>query len=176
MDQVLWNQVMKIKPLWILCFIKNLTSGTKFSLSLCLSGVSIPLSNTNQNDIRNHAFRRAFWTSALWVIDIEKIVFQFEKDQLSFTYLISFLLLKQSSVQIGMGFLCILISDLLYRFFPVAGFESLCCRGKTWFNIFISGYEYGFSYCSPYALGCGFLETIPQSEKLRRLVLAGIVG
>lgn len=123
-------------------------------------GVSIPLSFANRKKrgasekaIRNHAFRRAFllllfgW--GLYCIGPEKIVFQFDNvlAQLSFTYLISFLLLKQSStVQIAMGFLCILISDLLYRFFPVVGFDQAFVAGENfgaWFNIFISGYEYG---------------------------------
>ena len=168
-------------------------------------GVSIPLSNANRKKkgdtdkaIRNHALRRAFllllfgW--GLYCIGPEKIVFQFDNvlAQLSFTYLISFLLLKQSSsVQIGMGFLCILISDLLYRFFPVAGFDQAFVAGEnfgTWFNIFISGYEYGGHWAAFNALptaahtlwgvvaGKWLMETIPQSEKLRRLVLAGIAA
>ena len=126
-------------------------------------GVSIPLSNTNRKKkgdtdkaIRNHAFRRAFllllfgW--GLYCIGPEKIVFQFDNvlAQLSFTYLISFLLLKQSSsVQIGMGFLCILISDLLYRFFPVAGFDQAFVAGK----ILVLGLIYLFLDTNMVAIG-----------------------
>ena len=123
-------------------------------------GVSIPLSYANrkkkgdsEQKIRNHAFRRAFllllfgW--GLYCIGPEKIIFQFDNvlAQLSFTYLISFLLLKKSSTfNIAAGFVCILISDLLYRFFPVVGFDQAFVAGENfgaWFNIFISGYEYG---------------------------------
>ena len=141
-------------------------------------GVSIPLSYANRKKkgdsetaIRNHAFRRAFllllfgW--GLYCIGPQKIVFQFDNvlAQLSFTYLISFLLLKQSSsIQIGVGVLCIVISDLLYRFFPVVGFDQAFVAGENfgaWFNIFISGYEYGGHWaafnctpnCGTYTLG-----------------------
>ena len=166
-------------------------------------GVSIPLSYANRKKkgdtdkaIRNHAFRRAFllllfgW--GLYCIGPEKIVFQFDNvlAQMSFTYLISFLLLKQSSsLQIGVGFLCILLSDLLYRFFPIAGFDQAFIAGEnfgTWFNIFISGYEYGGHWAAFNALpttahtlwgvvaGKLLIDNTPQLEKLKRLVLAGI--
>ena len=67
-------------------------------------GVSIPYSYANrlkkgdsEKQIRNHAFRRAFllllfgW--ALYCIDPEKIIFQFDNvlAQLSFTYLVAFI-------------------------------------------------------------------------------------
>jgi len=123
-------------------------------------GVSIPLSYDNrkkkgdsEKQIRNHAFRRSFLLLFFgWIyycVGPEKIVFQFDNvlAQLSFTYLISFLLLKQSfSIQIIASLSFILISDLLYRFFPVVGFDQAFVAGENfgaWFNIFISGYEYG---------------------------------
>ena len=120
-------------------------------------GVSIPLSYENrkkkgdsEKQIRNHAFRRSFLLLFFgWVyycVGPEKIVFQFDNvlAQLSFTYLISFLLLKQSfNIQIIASLSFILISDLLYRFFPVVGFDQAFVAGENfgaWFNIFISGY------------------------------------
>ncbi len=168
-------------------------------------GVSIPLSYANRKKkgdseiaIRNHAFRRAFllllfgW--GLYCIGPQKIVFQFDNvlAQLSFTYLISFLLLKQSSsIQLGVGVLCIVISDLLYRFFPVAGFDQAFVAGENfgaWFNIFISGYEYGGHWAAFNALptaahtlwgvvaGKWLMDNTAQSEKLKRLVIAGIIA
>lgn len=168
-------------------------------------GVSIPLSYANRKKkgdsetaIRNHAFRRAFllllfgW--GLYCIGPQKIVFQFDNvlAQLSFTYLISFLLLKQSSsIQIGVGLLCIVISDLLYRFFPVVGFDQAFVAGENfgaWFNIFISGYEYGGHWAAFNALptaahtlwgvvaGKWLMDNTAQSEKLKRLVIAGAVA
>jgi len=168
-------------------------------------GVSIPLSYANrkkkgasEKEIRTHAFRRAFllllfgW--GLYCIGPQKIVFQFDNvlAQLSFTYLLSFLVLKQSStVQIGLGFLCILISDLLYRFFPVVGFDQAFVAGENfgaWFNIFISGYEYGGHWAAFNALptaahtlwgvvaGKWLMDTSLPSEKLKRLLMAGAVA
>ena len=121
-------------------------------------GVSIPLSYANRKkrgdtelEIRIHAFRRAFLLLLFgwfyYCIGPEKIVFEFRNvlAQLSFTYLISFLLLKRSiTFQITAGFICILISDLLYRFFPMVGFDQAFVAGENfgaWFNIFISGFE-----------------------------------
>lgn len=167
-------------------------------------GVSIPFSyanrkkkGANEAQIRNHAFRRAFlllffgW--ALYCIGPEKIVFQFDNvlAQLSFTYLISFLLLKQAStVQIMVGFICILISDLLYRFFPIVGYDQAFVAGENfgaWFNILISGYEYGGHWAAFNALptaahtlwgvvaGKWLMENSKQSEKIKRLVITAVV-
>jgi predicted acyltransferase len=167
-------------------------------------GVSIPLSYANrkrkgdtEQQIRNHAFQRSFllllfgW--GLYCIGPQKIVFQFDNvlAQLSFTYLISFLLLKQSStVQIASGFVCILISDLLYRFFPVAGFDQAFVAGENfgaWFNILITGYEYGghwaaFNFLPTAAhtlwgvvAGNWLMENSNHADKLKRLLIAGIV-
>ena len=167
-------------------------------------GVSIPLSYANRKKkgdseikIRQHAFRRAFllllfgWV--LYCIGPEKIVFQFDNvlAQLSFTYLISFLLLKQDSwVQISAGFGFILISDLLYRFFPVVGFDQAFVAGENfgaWFNILISGYEYGGHWAAFNAVpttahtlwgvvaGKWLMNNSTQVEKLKKLILAGII-
>src|SRR5210317_2048647 len=123
-------------------------------------GVSIPLSYANrkkkgdsEQKIRNHAFRRAFlllffgW--ALYCIGPEKIIFQFDNvlAQLSFTYLLAFLLLKQKRwIQLTVSLGVIVLSDLLYRYFTVPGFDMAFVAGQNfgaWFNILISGYEYG---------------------------------
>ncbi len=168
-------------------------------------GVSLPLSYANRKkkgasewQIRKHAFRRAFlllllgW--ALYCIRPEKIVFQFDHvlAQLSFTYLISFLLLKSSStVQITVGLICLLISDLLYRYFPLVGFDQAFVAGKNfgaWFNILISGYEYGGHWAAFNALpttahtlwgvvaGKWLMENTTAAEKLKRLIIFGITA
>jgi predicted acyltransferase len=168
-------------------------------------GVSIPLSYANRKKkgdsevkIRRHAFQRALllllfgW--GLYCVGPEKIVFQFDNvlAQLSFTYLISFLLLKQASwLQITLGFAFILISDLLYRFFPVTGFDQAFVAGQnfgTWFNILISGYEYGGHWAAFNAIpttahtlwgvvaGKWLMENTSASEKLKKLILAGIIA
>ena len=168
-------------------------------------GVSIPLSYDNrkkkgdsEKQIRNHAFRRSFFLLFFgWVyycVGPEKIVFQFDNvlAQLSFTYLISFLLLKQSfSIQIIASLSFILISDLLYRFFPVVGFDQAFVAGENfgaWFNIFISGYEYGGHWAAFNAIpttshtlwgviaGRWLMTNTSHEKKLKRLLVAAFLA
>ena len=167
-------------------------------------GVSIPFSYANRkkkgetdSQIRRHAIQRTFllllfgW--GLYCIGPEKIVFKFDNvlAQLSFTYLISFLLLKRSyGVQIGLGFAFILISDLLYRFFPVVGFDQAFVAGKNfgaWFNIWISGFEYGGHWAAFNAIpttthtlwgvvaGRWLMKQITHSEKLKHFLISAIL-
>jgi len=78
----------------------------------------------------------------------------------------------------------------LYRFFPVVGFDQAFVAGENfgaWFNILISGYEYGGHWAAFNALptcsthlwgvvaGKWLMENTPQSEKLKRLLIAGVV-
>ena len=168
-------------------------------------GVSIPLSYENrkkkgdsEKQIRNHAFRRSFLLLFFgWVyycVGPEKIVFQFDNvlAQLSFTYLISFLLLKQSfNIQIIASLSFILISDLLYRFFPVVGFDQAFVAGENfgaWFNIFISGYEYGGHWAAFNAIpttshtlwgviaGKWLMSNASHEKKLKRLLVAAFLA
>ena len=168
-------------------------------------GVSIPLSYENRKEkgdsekqIRNHAFRRSFLLLFFgWVyycVGPEKIVFQFDNvlAQLSFTYLISFLLLKQSfNIQIIASLSFILISDLLYRFFPVVGFDQAFVAGENfgaWFNIFISGYEYGGHWAAFNAIpttshtlwgviaGRWLMSNTSHEKKLKRLLVAAFLA
>ena len=168
-------------------------------------GVSIPLSYDNrkkkgdsEKQIRNHAFRRSFLLLFFgWIyycVGPEKIVFQFDNvlAQLSFTYLISFLLLKQSfSIQIMASLSFILISDLLYRFFPVVGFDQAFVAGENfgaWFNIFISGYEYGGHWAAFNAIpttshtlwgviaGRWLMSNTNHEKKLKRLLGAAFLA
>ena len=93
--------------------------------------------------------------------------------------LISFLLLKQSSsVQIGMGFLCILMiyciafSQWLVLIKPLLQGKILVL-GLIY--LFLDTNMVAIHFLDPYWLQGSGLE-LPQSEKLRRLVLAGIAA
>ena len=45
--------------------------------------------------------------------------------QLSFTYLVAFLMMRQSTrVQLGFTFLLLIVTELLYRLWPVPGFNQ----------------------------------------------------
>jgi len=121
-------------------------------------GVSMPLSFAKRvakgdtfKQLRNHAFKRAFlllflgW--ALYCIDPGKIEFRFQNvlAQLGVTYIIAFFLIrKKPEVQIAVSLLLILVSEAIYRFFPIEGFNHAFVPGEnfgSWLNILISGQE-----------------------------------
>ena len=123
-------------------------------------GVAMPLSfykriarGDSYSQVFKHALKRAFmllfmgW--ALYCIDDGKIVFRFQNvlAQLSVTYILAFLIMKRSSaVQLGLSVFLILITEGLYRFFPVEGFNQAFVPGENfgaWFNILIAGQEDG---------------------------------
>ncbi len=123
-------------------------------------GVAMPLSFSKRmakgdsyKQLSIHAFKRAFlmlllgW--GLYCIDPGKIVFRFQNvlSQLAVTYMLAFLVIRKPVViQIGFSVLLILISESLYRFFPVEGFNNAFVNGENfgaWFNILISGEEDG---------------------------------
>ncbi len=77
-----------------------------------------------------HTLQRSFWLLffgwALYCIGPGKITFELWNvlAQLSFTYLVAFLMMRKSSrTQIGFTFALILLTELAYRFWPVAGFN-----------------------------------------------------
>jgi predicted acyltransferase len=101
-------------------------------------GVAIPFSVRNRKNkgdsdslIRNHAIKRALlllvfgW--ALYCIDPGKITWRFQNvlAQLGVTYIIAFFLMKRSTkTQLLFSFAILGLTELLYRFFPVAGFNQ----------------------------------------------------
>ena len=98
-------------------------------------GVSIPFAVSNRLKkgdnlamINRHAIKRAFlllffgWT--LYFIEARHLVFQFQNvlAQLSFTYLLAFLIRdKKTVIQLFISFGLLLFIDLAYRFFPLQG-------------------------------------------------------
>lgn len=123
-------------------------------------GVAIPYSYANRKkagqseyQINLHVYQRAFlllligW--ALYCIDPGRIVWRFQNvlAQLSITYLIAFLVMNKSfKFQLIVSFAMLLVTELIYRYFPVEGFTDAFGAGKNfgaWFNILISGNEDG---------------------------------
>ena len=108
-------------------------------------GVALPFSVRNREKrgespsrIRNHALQRAFllllfgW--ALYCIGPGRITFRFQNvlAQLAVTYLIAFLLMKRRPMtQIFASLGLLLAAELLYRFFPVAGFDQAFVPGHN---------------------------------------------
>jgi len=168
-------------------------------------GVAMPLSfnkriarGDSYNQVFKHALKRAFillvlgW--ALYCIDDGKIVFRFQNvlAQLSVTYIIAFLIMKRPTVvQLGLSVLLILITEGLYRFFPLEGFNHAFLPGENfgaWFNILISGQEdrghWAMFNAIPttahtiWGVLAGRLLMSDQSnkKKIQTLIVAGILG
>lgn len=121
-------------------------------------GVSMPLSFSKRlargdsyRELQKHVVKRAFlmlvlgW--ALYCIEPGRIVFRFQNvlAQLGVTYILAFLIIrKKPIIQVAFSVMLILISESLYRFFSVEGFDHAFVPGQNfgaWLNILISGNE-----------------------------------
>ena len=118
-------------------------------------GVAMPLSfirriaqGESNRKLLMHVLKRSFlllflgW--ALYCIEPGKIMFRFQNvlAQLSVTYLLAYLVMRKAPwVQILFSVLLVGISEALYRFFPLDGFNHPFVAGEnfgTWFNLVIS--------------------------------------
>tara|TARA_R110002051_G_scaffold87713_4_gene154490 strand:- start:37434 stop:38531 length:1098 start_codon:yes stop_codon:yes gene_type:complete len=168
-------------------------------------GVSMPLSFSKRlakgdsfKQLQNHAIKRAFlmlvlgW--ALYCIDPQKIVFRFQNvlAQLAVTYILAFLIIRKKPIlQIGFSVVLILISESLYRFFSVEGFNHAFLPGQNfgaWVNILISGEEdsghWAIFNAIPTAAhtiwgvlaGQLLISERTNKKKIQLLIIAGIIG
>ena len=166
-------------------------------------GVAMPLSfsrrmakGDSMREVSKHVYKRAFlllllgW--ALYCIDPGKIVFRFQNvlAQLGVTYLLAFLIIrKPATIQFAFSVLLILISESLYRFFPLEGFDKPFVAGENfgaWFNILISGQEDGGHWAMFNAIptaahtiwgvwaGQLLMSDKTATQKIKILVIAGI--
>ncbi len=121
-------------------------------------GVAMPFSFSKRmargdsyKQLTKHALKRALlmlvlgW--GLYCIRPGMIVFKFQNvlAQLAVTYILAFLVIrKRPLIQIAFSVVLILISEALYRFFPLEGFNMPFEPGQNfgaWLNILISGRE-----------------------------------
>jgi predicted acyltransferase len=168
-------------------------------------GVAMPLSfarrmakGDSYNNLFKHAMKRAFlmlllgW--ALYCIDPGRIVFRFQNvlSQLAVTYILAFLVIRKAPViQIGFSVLLILISEGLYRFFPLDGFNNAFVAGENfgaWFNILIAGKEDGGHWAMFNAIptaahtiwgvlaGQLLMSDKSNKKKMQILLITGIIG
>ena len=168
-------------------------------------GVAMPLSFSKRmakgdsyKDLTKHAFKRAFlmlllgW--GLYCIDPGEIVFRFQNvlAQLGVAYILAFLIIRKPiALQIGFSILLLLITEGLYRFFPVEGFTNAFVNGENfsaWFNIIISGEESGGGWAMFNAIptaahtiwgvlaGQLLIGKYPAKKKLMLLIGAGVIG
>ncbi len=168
-------------------------------------GVAMPFSFANRikrgenySDIRNHAIKRAVtllllgW--ALYCIGPGRITLRLQNvlAQLSVTYIIAFFLMKRSvRTQIIASFAFIALSELLYRTFPVAGYNQPFVPDHNfgaWFDMLISGELSSGHWVSFNAIpttahtiwgvlaGQVLMSSRPAMKKVKILVIAGLVG
>jgi predicted acyltransferase len=168
-------------------------------------GVSMPFAFTkrwNNGDTWKstfqHTLKRSFWLLffgwALYCIGPGKIGFQMTNvlAQLSVTYLIAFLLMRKAvKWQILASFGLMLISYLLYQFWPVEGYNQPYIADHnfgTWFDITLLGTMSGGHWVSFNAIptaahtiwgviaGMILMNEWSPMKKVKTLLVAGIIG
>lgn len=94
-----------------------------------------------------HALKRSFWLLVLgFMLGAKDDTYYLTNilPQLAFVYIFAFLLLRKSVIwQLSVSFALILISDLLYHFWPVEGFNMPYIPDKNfgaWFDLVIVGH------------------------------------
>jgi predicted acyltransferase len=168
-------------------------------------GVSMPFSFTkrwNKGDSWNttlkHTLRRSFWLFllgwALYCIGPGKIVYSMTNvlTQLSVTYLVAFLLMRKAvKWQLLASFGLILISYLLYQFWPVAGYDQPYVADhnfgtwfdQTFFGTMNNGHWVSFNAIPTAAhtiwgviAGMILMNEWTPMKKVRTLLIAGLIG
>ncbi|RLD09597.1 DUF5009 domain-containing protein [candidate division KSB1 bacterium] len=168
-------------------------------------GVAMPFSYAKRSRrgdsyalIRNHAVRRSItllilgW--ALYCIGPGRITFRFQNvlAQLSVTYIIAFFMMnKRVRTQIIVSVALIALTEILYRTFPVSGFNQPFTPDHNfgaWVDMLISGELSGGHWVSFNAIpttahtmwgvlaGHVLISNRTPGKKIRILVVAGVIG
>ncbi len=168
-------------------------------------GVAIPYSFANRikrghtrSQITWHAFQRALillllgW--ALYCIGSGKIVFLFQNvlAQLAVTYILAFLVMNRPAwMQIAFSLLLIAITELIYRGFPVEGFNHPFVANEnfgTWLDLQYGGADLNGHWVSFNAIpttahtiwgvlaGQLLMSKRTPYQKLKILIIAGVIG
>jgi len=168
-------------------------------------GVAIPYSFANRTkrgqtlaQIRRHTIQRSvillFLGWSLYCIGIGKIGFHFQNvlAQLSVTYLIAFLMMnKPARTQIIFSLALLVIAELVYRLFPVEGFNHPFVANEnfgTWLDLQYGGADLHGHWVSFNAIpttahtmwgvlaGQLLRSNRTNMQKLKILVIAGLIG
>lgn len=168
-------------------------------------GVAMPYSLANRkkrgqsnSQITRHAIQRAFlllflgW--ALYCIDPGRIVFRFQNvlAQLAVTYLLAYLIMKKPAwVQILFSFLLIALTEIIYRGFPVEGYNHAFVANEnfgTWLDLQYGGADLNGHWVSFNAIpttahtiwgvlaGQLLMSQRKAVQKLRILIIVGVIG
>ena len=165
-------------------------------------GLSLPFAvksrkNKGQtsSEILRHVLKRSlillFLGWALYCIGPGKITFRFQNvlAQIAFTYLVAYLIMHRSVwFQIGTSIALLLLTELLYRFFWVEGFDQAFVANNnfgTWLDLQYGGADLNGSWVSFNAVptaahtiwgvlvGKLLMSDQPAIKKLQRLVVIG---
>jgi len=167
-------------------------------------GVAMPFSfakrterGDNYQKLLRHAIQRSLlllllgW--ALYCIGPGKITFRFQNvmAQLSVTYIIAFLIIRRSvSFQLIFSFALLIVTELIYRTFPVEGFNHPFVPGEnfgTWLDMLYGGAS-GGHWVSINAIpttahtiwgvlvGKLLMSKQLPMKKIKILVIAGLIG
>ncbi|MEI6677491.1 MAG: DUF5009 domain-containing protein [Mariniphaga sp.] len=168
-------------------------------------GVAMPFSMTkrwNRGDSWSTTLRHAairsflllFLGWALYCIGPGKITFRFTNvlAQLSVTYFIAFLIMRKAvKWQLLVSFLVILISDLLYRFWNIEGFNQPFTPDHnfgSWFDLALTGMPGGGHWVAFNALsttahtiwgviaGMILMNDWTPRKKIQTMVISGVIG
>lgn len=168
-------------------------------------GVALPFSTSkrlargdSKSDLIKHAIQRSLllllfgWM--LYCILPGRITFRFQNvlAQLSLAYLIAFLIMNQSVwKQLTISFLLIAVTELIYRVFPVVGFDQPFVPDKNfgaYVDLLISGELSGGHWVSFNAVpttahviwgvlaGKLLIGNLKPYQKIKILFLAGVIG
>jgi predicted acyltransferase len=168
-------------------------------------GVAIPFSVGKRlergdpyRQVLIHAVKRSLllllfgW--GLYCIQPGHITFRFQNvlAQLSVTYLIAFLMMKRSvPVQLGFSILLLILTEAIYRLFPVAGFNQPFTPDHNfgaWFDMLVSGELSSGHWVSFNAIpttahtiwgvlaGQLLMSKRTSGQKIKILVISGIIG
>lgn len=146
----------------------------------------------------HHALQRSalllFFGWALYCIGPGHITFELWNvlAQLSFTYLVAFLMMRKSTrTQIGFTFLLLIITEVLYRTWPVAGFNQPFVPDHnfgSWVDLAImpqlsAGHWVAFNAVPTTAhtmwgvlAGCVLKSSRTHWNKIKTLVIPGVIG
>jgi len=168
-------------------------------------GVAMPFSFANRKkrghthaQITRHVIKRAllllFFGWALYCIDPGKIEFRFQNvlAQLSVTYILAYLVMKKPARwQIIFSFLLLAITEVIYRTFPVEGFNHPFVANEnfgTWLDLQYGGADLHGHWVSFNAIpttahtiwgvlaGQVLISKRKASQKLKILIIAGVIG
>ncbi|HEX2968611.1 MAG TPA: DUF5009 domain-containing protein [Bacteroidales bacterium] len=168
-------------------------------------GVAIPFAVANRikkgdsiAKIRNHAFRRAFlllffgW--ALYFIEADHFVLRLQNvlAQLSVTYIVAFLIRDKSfRFQLIFSLVILVLIDLAYRFFPLAGYDQPWVNHQNlgaWFNSVLERTPQTSEWATLnfvsttahtiWGVMCGklLMSDRSSSEKIKTLFIAGLAA